>query len=160
MANRQIVLDQHPQGPLSPEHFRLTEVERPCPGDGEVLLKARYFSVDAGMRARMQGGTYLAPLTPGQVIPGVGLAEVVESRAAVLRPGDLVIAPMGWQEYAALPAEGVSRPPSLTPETHLLSVFGVPGLTAYFGMLECGQPNPGETVVVSAAAGAVGSIVS
>jgi NADPH-dependent curcumin reductase CurA len=159
MANRQIVLDRIPQGPLSPDHFRLTQGERPSPSDGEVLLKSRYVSLDAANRAWMQGATYRSALSAGQVMDGGALAEVVESRASNLSPGDLVFASMGWQDYAAVPAKGLAPLPKLEPETHLLSVYGVAGLTAYFGLLECGRPKAGETVVVSAAAGAVGSIV-
>jgi len=158
-ANRQIVLDQLPQGPLSPEHFRLTEAERPTPGEGEALLKIRYVSLDAANRAWMQGATYRSALNAGQVMAGGALAEVVEANGSDLKPGDLVFADTGWQEYAVLPVKRLARLPALEPMTHLLSVYGVAGLTAYFGLLECGQPKAGETVVVSAAAGSVGSIV-
>jgi hypothetical protein len=160
MTNRQIVLDRLPQGDrLAPGHFALAAGERPTPGDGEVLLKTRYISLDAANRAWMQGATYRAALAPGQVMAGGGLSEVVESRVDHLKPGDLVFADTGWQEYAALPGKNLRKLPDLKPETHLLSVYGVAGLTAYFGLLECGQPKAGETVVVSAAAGSVGSIV-
>lgn len=158
-ANRQIVLDQLPQGPLSPEHFRVTEAERPTPGEGEALLKIRYVSLDAANRAWMQGATYRSALSAGQVMAGGALAEVVEANGSDLKPGDLVFADTGWQEYAVLPAKRLAKLPALEPMTHLLSVYGVAGLTAYFGLLECGQPKAGETVVVSAAAGSVGSIV-
>ena len=158
-ANRQIVLDQLPQGPLSPEHFRLTEAERPTPGEGEALLKIRYVSLDAANRAWMQGATYRSALNAGQVMAGGALAEVVEANGSDLKPGDLVFADTGWQEYAVLPAKRLAKLPALEPMTHLLSVYGVAGLTAYFGLLECGRPKAGETVVVSAAAGSVGSIV-
>lgn len=158
-ANRQIVLDQLPQGPLSPEHFRLAESERPTPGEGEALLKIRYVSLDAANRAWMQGATYRSALNAGQVMAGGALAEVVEANGSDLKPGDLVFADTGWQEYAVLPAKRLAKLPALEPMTHLLSVYGVAGLTAYFGLLECGQPKAGETVVVSAAAGSVGSIV-
>ena len=158
-ANRQIVLDQLPQGPLSPEHFRLSEAERPTPGEGEALLKIRYVSLDAANRAWMQGATYRSALNAGQVMAGGALAEVVEANGSDLKPGDLVFADTGWQEYAVLPAKRLAKLPALEPMTHLLSVYGVAGLTAYFGLLECGQPKAGETVVVSAAAGSVGSIV-
>jgi NADPH-dependent curcumin reductase CurA len=84
---------------------------------------------------------------------------VVESNVGHLKPGDLVFADAGWQEYATLPGKHLSKLPDLKPETHLLSVYGIAGLTAYFGLLECGQPKAGDTVVVSAAAGSVGSIV-
>jgi NADPH-dependent curcumin reductase CurA len=159
MANRQIVLNELPQGKLSPDHFRLTEGETPSPGEGEVLVKTRYISLDAANRAWMQGATYRAALESGQVMAGGALAEVVESKAPGLAPGDLVFGDTGWQDYAVLPGKGLSKLPGLKPDTHLLSVYGVAGLTAYFGLLECGQPKAGETVVVSAAAGSVGSIV-
>ncbi|WP_374570294.1 NADP-dependent oxidoreductase [Phenylobacterium sp.] len=158
-SNRQIVLDSIPQGRLSPEHFRLEAAERPSPAEGELLLKARYISLDAANRAWMQGATYRSALTSGQVMAGGALAEVVESRAPGFSPGDLVFADMGWREYGAVPAKGLSKLPAMEPLTHLLSVYGVAGLTAYFGLLECGRPKAGETVVVSAAAGSVGSIV-
>jgi len=160
MTNRQIVLDRLPQADkLAAEHFALNAGERPTPGEGEVLLKTRYISLDAANRAWMQGATYRAALAPGQVMAGGGLAEVVESKAGHLKPGDLVFADTGWQEYAVLPGKHLHKLPDLKPETHLLSVYGVAGLTAYFGLLECGQPKASETVVVSAAAGSVGSIV-
>ncbi|WP_411288432.1 NADP-dependent oxidoreductase [Phenylobacterium sp.] len=159
-ANRQIVLDQLPQGDrLTAQHFRLTQGERPSPGEGEVLLRTRYISLDAANRAWMQGATYRSALNAGQVMAGGSLSEVVESNASHLAPGDLVFADTGWQDYAVLPAKRLAKLPALEPVTHLLSIYGIAGLTAYFGLLECGKPKAGETVVVSAAAGAVGSIV-
>lgn len=160
MTNRQILLDRLPGGErLAPEHFALHVGERPTPGDGEVLLKARYISLDAANRAWMQGATYRAALQGGQVMAGGGISEVVESNASGFAPGDVVFADAGWQEYAVLPARALTKLPDLKPETHLLSVYGIAGLTAYFGLLDCGQPTAGETVVVSAAAGSVGTIV-
>ena len=160
-ANRQIVLDRLPQGDkLGPEHFRLTaDAAQPAPGDGEVLLRTRYISLDAANRAWMQGATYRSALTSGQVMAGGALAEVVESNVGHLKPGDVVFADTGWQDYAVLLGKRLVKLPPLEPMTHLMSVFGVAGLTAYFGLLECGKPKAGETVVVSAAAGSVGSIV-
>src|SRR5687768_9217139 len=157
--NRQILLVEKPKDKLGSEHFRLTEGAVPSPKDGEVLLKTRYISLDAANRAWMQGATYRSALQGGQVMAGGGLSEVVQSNVGHLKPGDLVFADAGWQEYATLPGKHLSKLPDLKPETHLLSVYGIAGLTAYFGLLECGQPKPGETVVVSAAAGSVGSIV-
>ncbi|MGA2951873.1 MAG: NADP-dependent oxidoreductase [Caulobacteraceae bacterium] len=157
--NRQIVLAELPQGRLEPSHFSLQEGERPLPEDGQVLVKALYVSLDAANRAWMQGATYRSALKAGDVMAGGALAEVVESRAPGLAPGDLVFADTGWQEWAAVSARGLSPLPRLEPLTHLLSVFGVAGLTAYFGLLECGRPKAGETVVVSAAAGSVGTLV-
>jgi len=159
MANRQIVLDQLPRDRLSPDHFRLTEGPTPEPADGEVLVRTRYISLDAANRAWMQGATYRSALEAGTVMAGGALAEVVESRADHLKPGDFVFSDTGWQDFAVLPARRLAALPDLKPLTHLLSVYGVAGLTAYHGLLECGRPKPGETVVVSAAAGSVGSLV-
>ncbi len=159
-ANRQIVLDRLPGGEkLAAEHFKLVETPTPAPGDGEVLVRTRYISLDAANRAWMQGATYRSALEDGQVMAGGALAEVVESNASHLKPGDLIWADTGWQDYAVLPGKRLAKLPVMEPVTHLLSVYGVAGLTAYFGLLECGQPKAGETVVVSAAAGSVGSIV-
>jgi NADPH-dependent curcumin reductase CurA len=158
-TNRQIVLAELPQGKLGPQHFRIVEGQRPSAGDGEVLLRTRYVSLDAANRAWMQGATYRSALAAGDVMAGGALAEVVESRAPNLAVGDLVFADTGWQEWAALPAKRLRAIAPREPLTHLLSAYGVAGLTAYFGLLECGKPKAGETVVVSAAAGAVGSIV-
>ncbi len=160
MTHRQIVLQSLPQGDkLSLDHFALKLAPRPTAGPGEVLLQTRYVSLDAANRAWMQGATYRSALNSGQVMAGGGLAVVVVAHVPHLQAGDLVFADVGWQEYAVLPGKNLSKLPDLKPETHLLSVFGIAGLTAYFGLLSCGQPKPGETVVVSAAAGSVGSIV-
>ena len=158
-VNHQVILAEKPRGKLALENFQFAEAEVPSPTDGEVLVKARYVSLDAANRAWMQGVTYRAALGAGEVMAGGSLAEVVESRADHLSPGDLVFAETGWQEFAAVPAKHLAKLPKLEPLTHLLSVYGVTGLTAYFGLLRVGGPKPGETVVVSAAAGAVGSIV-
>jgi NADPH-dependent curcumin reductase CurA len=159
MTNRQIVLEQLPQGKLTAEHFRLAQAETPQPGEGEVLVRTRYISLDAANRAWMQGATYRAALAAGDVMAGGALAEVVESKTPNLAKGDLVFADTGWQDYAVLAGGSLAKLPDLKPVTHLLSVYGVAGLTTYFGLLECGQPKAGETVVVSAAAGSVGSLV-
>jgi NADPH-dependent curcumin reductase CurA len=157
--NRQIVLDQIPQGKLGREHFKLREAPLPKPGEGELLVRTRYFSLDAANRAWMSGATYRAALAAGQLMAGGALAEVMESRAPGFAPGDLVFADTGWQEHAILPARHLVKLQAAEPITYLLSVYGVAGLTAYFGLLECGKPKSGDTVVVSAAAGSVGMIV-
>src|SRR5437899_2910663 len=108
-ANRQILLDQIPQGKLAPEHFRLAEAQAPTPAEGQVLLRTRYISLDAANRAWMQGATYRSALSAGQVMAGGSLAEVVESRAPGLAPGDLVFADTGWQDYAVLPGKHLSK---------------------------------------------------
>ncbi|MDO9563765.1 MAG: NADP-dependent oxidoreductase, partial [Bradyrhizobium sp.] len=158
-VNRQILLVEKPTGKLGPEHFRLTEAAIPQPGDGEVLLKLRYISLDAANRAWMHGATYRAAVEANTVMAGGGIAEVVSSKDDSLKPGDIVFGDTGWQDYAAVPAKHLSKMPKLEPMTHLLSVYGIAGLTAYFGLLDIGKPKAGETVVVSAAAGSVGSIV-
>ena len=158
-TNRQIVLAELPHDKLAREHFALSEGAVPTPAHGELLLKTLYVSLDAANRAWMQGATYRSALKAGDVMAGGALAEVVESKAGGFSPGDLVFADTGWQDYAALPARHLTRLPRIEPLTHLLSVYGVAGLTAYFGLIECGRPKAGETVVVSAAAGSVGSLV-
>src|SRR5580698_6891874 len=158
-VNRQILLVEKPTGKLGPEHFKLAEAAIPEPKDGEALLRVRYISLDAANRAWMHGATYRAAVEANTVMAGGGIAEVVSSKAPGLVAGDIVFGDTGWQEYAAVPAKHLSKMPKLEPMTHLLSVYGIAGLTAYFGLLEVGKPREGETVVVSAAAGSVGSIV-
>lgn len=158
-VNRQILLIEKPKEKLGPEHFRLAESPIPEPKDGEALVKVRYISLDAANRAWMQGATYRAAVETDSVMPGGSVAEVVSSKAPGLASGDLVFADTGWQDYAVLPAKHLAKLPKVEPMTHLLSVYGIAGLTAYFGLLDIGKPRAGETVVVSAAAGSVGSIV-
>src|ERR1700757_1070526 len=157
--NRQILLTEKPTGKLGLEHFKLTSSARPLPRDGEVLLRVRYISLDAANRAWMHGATYRSAVEANTVMAGGAIAEVVESKTPGFAPGDLVFADTGWQDYAALPAKQLTKLPRIEPLSHLLSVFGIAGLTAYFGLLHVGKPKEGETVVVSAAAGSVGSIV-
>jgi hypothetical protein len=157
--NRQILLVEKPSGKLGPEHFKLVESTIPEPKDGEALLAVRYISLDAANRAWMHGATYRAAVEANTVMAGGGIAEVIASKAPGLAPGDIVFGDTGWQDYAAVPAKHLSKMPKIEPMTHLLSVYGIAGLTAYFGLLDVGKPKAGETVVVSAAAGSVGSIV-
>ncbi len=158
-VNRQILLVEKPSGKLAPEHFKLREGAIPEVRDGEALLRVRYISLDAANRAWMHGATYRAAVEPNAVMAGGGIAEVVSSKAPGLAPGDIVFGDTGWQDYAAVPAKHLSKMPKIEPMTHLLSIYGIAGLTAYFGLLDVGKPKAGETVVVSAAAGSVGSIV-
>ncbi len=158
-TNRQFVIDHLPKGKLGPEVFKLGEGPMPTAKDGEVLLRTRYISLDAANRAWMWGATYRSAVKQGDVMAGGALAEVIESRDPGFKPGDLVFADTGWQDYAALPAKHLQKLGKAEPMTYLMSVYGIAGLTAYFGLLECGQPKAGETVVVSAAAGSVGSLV-
>ncbi|MGO4450091.1 NADP-dependent oxidoreductase [Phyllobacterium sp. TAF24] len=158
-VNRQIILREKPVGKLQPNHFAMTENTIPQPADGEVLIRVRYISLDAANRAWMQGATYRAAVEPDSVMAGGGIAEVVTSKAPGFAPGDLVFADTGWQDYTVLSAKHLIKMPHIEPLTHLLSVYGIAGLTAYFGLLDVGKVQPGETVVVSAAAGSVGSLV-
>jgi NADPH-dependent curcumin reductase CurA len=155
---RQIVLERLPDGRLTTDCFRLEEAPRPSPAEGEVLLRVLYVTLDASNRAWMQGPTYRAALKAGELMYGRALAEVVESWAEGLAPGDLVFAETGWRDFAVMPARLVQKRERTQPLSHLLSVYGISGLTAYFGMLDIGRPKAGETVVVSAAAGAVGTL--
>lgn len=156
--NRQILVAALPEDHLGEHHFELRESERPKPASGEVLTRTLFLSLDPANRAWMQGATYRAPVKAGDVMAGFTLAEVVTPGDARLAAGTIVECESGWQEYAC------HSPSALTPITpraalsHHLSVLGITGLTAYFGLLEVGKPAPGETVVVSAAAGATGSV--
>lgn len=158
-TNRQWILAARPAGMVGPEHFTLREQPVPAPGKGEVLVRTRLLSLDPANRAWMSPApTYKAPVMPGDVMHGFALGEVVQSNAADLAPGDLVEGMLGWQDYAVMaPAEVTRRDARYRPEA-LMGVLGITGLTAYYGLREVGRPKSGETVLVSAAAGAVGSI--
>jgi NADPH-dependent curcumin reductase CurA len=156
--NRQILITSMPEDRLGEEHFELVVGERPVPGPEEVLCRTLYLSLDPANRAWMQGATYRSALQSGQVMSGFTLAEVVESNHPEFSPGDLVEGDGGWQEYFVQRGKHLTPRTRREPLTHLMSVFGVTGRTAHYGMAGIGKPQPGETVVVSAAAGATGSI--
>jgi NADPH-dependent curcumin reductase CurA len=160
-VNRQIVLASRPVGAPRPSDFALVEAPLSRPAEGEVLSRTIYLSLDPYMRGRMSGArSYARSVELGQVIVGGTVSEVVESRAGSLRPGDIVLGYDGWQEYAVASASALRKlDPQDAPISTALGVLGMPGLTAYVGLLDIGQPRSGETVVVSAAAGAVGSVV-
>lgn len=158
-VNRQIFLAALPNGKLSVQDFEMREAPIPTPKEGELLLRVRLVSLDAANRAWMQGETYRAALEAGNVMDGYGIAEVLDSNAIGFAPGDLVFTTTGWQDYIALPAGNVAKVERVDPLTHLLSAYGIAGRTAYHGLLSIGQPREGETVVVSAAAGSVGTFV-
>ncbi|MGD9864332.1 MAG: NADP-dependent oxidoreductase [Pseudodonghicola sp.] len=159
MKTREIAIAALPQGPLTPEHFALRETELPDPGPGEVLLRTILISIDAAARAWMQGATYRAPVRAGDAMPCYALCEVVESRSATLSPGNLVVGETVWCDHAVQPAAGLQKVPDVRPLTHLMSVYGIAGKTAFHGLIGVGRPIAGETVLVSAAAGAVGCYV-
>ncbi|MCR9240463.1 MAG: NADP-dependent oxidoreductase [Rhodobiaceae bacterium] len=159
-ANRQILLVETPKDKLGSEHFKMAETTVPTLSDeGTLLLRTHYISLDAANRAWMQGATYRDAVESGQVMAGGAIAEVIESKSSDFSAGDLVFADTGWQDYAVVPAKAAQKVPSMEPKTHLLSVYGVAGLTAYFGLLNCATPKAGETILVSAAAGSVGTLV-
>src|ERR1051325_10093299 len=132
-VNRQILLVEKPAGKLGPEHFSMAKGSIPEPKDGEALLRVRYISLDAANRAWMHGATYRAAVEANTVMAGGSIAEVVSSRAPGFAPGALVFGDTGWQDYAAVPARHLTGMPKMEPMTHLLSVYGIAGLTAYFG---------------------------
>lgn len=160
-TNHRIVLASRPEGRPTAEDFRLETAAIPEFGEGQVLLKIRYLSLDPYMRGRMSAAkSYAAPVEIGDVMEGGTVAEVVESRSANFLPGDLVLSYSGWQSYAVADVSSLRKlDPRQVSVTTALGVLGMPGFTAYSGLLTIGQPKEGETVVVAAATGPVGSAV-
>lgn len=158
--NRQLKLIARPVGLPKPSDFKLETSPVRQPGEGEVLVKVCYLSLDPAMRGWMrEGRSYIPPVELGAVMRAGGAGEVLESRDPAFRPGDFVVGMTGVQEHAVLPAAQLSRAdPGLAPLPTWLGALGMPGLTAYFGLTEVGALKDGDTVVVSAAAGAVGSV--
>ena len=161
MKNEKILLVNRPKGTLQKSDFRFEEAAVPELQNDQVLVKTIYLSVDPYMRGRMSDRkSYIPPFELNEVISGGVVGQVVESRSGELAEGDFVIGNLGWQRYNAVSdAEVRKLDPSLAPLTANLGVLGMTGLTAYFGLLDIGNPQEGETVVVSGAAGAVGTIV-
>jgi len=159
--NRRIVLAARPSGLPKGSDFRLEEAPIPRPEDGEVLLRIQYLSLDPYMRGRMNDAkSYAKPTAIGEVMEGGTVATVLESRHPDFKPGDTVLSYSGWQSHAvAKPAELRKLNPKEAPVTTALGVLGMPGFTAYVGLRNIGQPKAGETVVVAAATGPVGSAV-
>jgi NADPH-dependent curcumin reductase CurA len=157
--NTQIVLIERPTGKLQESHFKIRQGPMPAAGADQVVARNILLSQDAANRAWMQGATYREAVKPGDVMHGYALCEVVESNSSEFQPGDLVLGEAGWQQYAALDSAKLRRAPDHRPLTHLLSVLGIAGKTAYYGLLNVAGIESGETLLVSAAAGSVGSIV-
>lgn len=159
--NLRVLLAKRPQGAPTAEHFRFEETQLPEPSEGQVLLKILYLSLDPYMRGRMSDAkSYAKPVELGDVMEGGTVAEVVESRSEAFKPGDIVLSHSGWQSFAVADAKGLRKlDPATVPVTTALGIMGMPGFTAYSGLLTIGQPKPGETVAVAAASGAVGSAV-
>ena len=158
---RQFKLAARPVGMPKESDFSLVEAPMPVPGDGQVLVKTAYFSVDPYMRGRITGvKSYADPVNIGDVMVGSAVGRVVESKSSNFSTGDFVSGYWGWQEHAAVDARSLRKlDPKAAPVSAALGVLGMPGMTAYFGFLDICNPKPGETVVVSGAAGAVGSLV-
>lgn len=159
-TNRQIVLRRRPHGLVEPADAALVTAPAPRPADGEALLRTTYVGLDAAVRTWLndQPG-YLPPVALGEVIRAAGVGEVVESRCDAYRIGDIVTTLTGFQEYVIIRDDVFSTViPGESDQRAIMSVYGSSGATAYFGMTDIGRPRPGETVVVSAAAGATGSI--
>jgi NADPH-dependent curcumin reductase CurA len=160
--NRQWTLSRRPQGVVRAEDFGLVEGPAPTPSDGEVLVRSLFLSCDPTQRGWMAGDTYLPAIRIGEVIRAIAGGVVVESRHPGFKPGQLVTGMFGWQDWAIARPGTASAPAPVPPGVSLetaLSILGLTGITAYFGLLEVGRPQPGETVVVSGAAGATGSAV-
>lgn len=159
--NRQILLASRPRGEPTPDNFKLVETDIPEPGPGQMLLRTIYLSLDPYMRGRMNAGpSYAKPVEVGEVMEGRAVCEVVKSNLSLFTVNDLVVAGTGWQEYALSDGNGVQKiDRDLRPISYALGVLGMPGLTAYTGLLNIGKPQPGETLVVAASSGAVGSVV-
>ena len=158
---RRIVLASRPVGEPKPSDFRLEEFPVPAPGAGEVLLRTLWLSLDPYMRGRMSDApSYAAPVGIGEVMEAGTVSEVAASNNDKFAKGDIVLSRAGWQTHALSNGSGLRKlDPALAPVSTALGVLGMPGMTAYSGLLEIGQPKAGETVVVSAASGAVGSVV-
>ena len=159
--NQQFLLAARPNGEIQPTDFELQDVPLPVPGDDEVLVEVHYLAVEPAMKGWMEARVdYVAPLQIGDVMRGGGVGVVVQSNRAEFPEGTLVSGPFGWRRYFV--SDGTSVPLRAVPEgisaTAALNVLGITGLTAYFGMLDLGKPQAGQTVVVSGAAGATGSI--
>ena len=161
MPNRQIRLISRPRGLPAPDNFELAEAPIPSVADGQVLRRTLYLSLDPYMRGRMSDApSYAASVNLGDVMCGHTVSEVVESKHPAFRRGDVVAGYDGWQEYAVSGGKDLRAiDPGVVPITTAIGVLGMPGMTAYVGLVDIGQPKAGETVVVSAASGAVGSVV-
>lgn len=158
--NLQVILASRPAARAEESNFRLVESAVPAPGEGEVLVRVEWLSLDPYMRGRMnEGKSYAARVELGEVMVGGAVGSVVASRHPKFAPGEKVLGTLGWQRYALSDGKGlVKLPDPRLPETVWLGAAGMPGITAWMGLTQIASPRPGETVVVSAASGAVGSV--
>jgi hypothetical protein len=159
-VNRKIVLNARPVGAPTSQNFRLIEESVPVPADGQVLLRTLYLSLDPYMRGRMSDEpSYAPPVEVGEVMVGGTINIVVQSKNPAFHEGDIIAGRSGWQDYALSNGEGLIPLGNAPHPSYFLSVLGMPGFTAYSGLLKIGEPKPGDTVVVAGASGAVGSVV-
>lgn len=159
--NTQVLMKRHPQGMVVPEDFDIVEADMPRPGPGQALVKVHHLSLDPYMRPRMDPlRSYVEPLRPGELMPGGTVGEVIESQDPELPVGTWVACQLGWQAYGLVTKAGVRvLDPKAGPPSAALGVLGMTGVTAHYGLLKLTDPKPGETVVVTAASGAVGGVV-
>ena len=158
---KKFILKRRPSGEASTDNFELTEEKLSPVNDRDLLVKAKYFSVDPYMRNRMNNvESYIPPFELNAAISGDGIAEIVQTKSEQYQVGDLVAGVLPWQEYSIVNEKKVEKiiPETAIPPTSYLSILGLTGLTAYFGLLDIAEPESGETAVISAAAGSVGSI--
>lgn len=161
MKNKQVLLAARPTGAPKESDFNIVETEVRDPAAGEILLKSRFLSLDPYMRGRMnEGKSYAARVELGEVMVGSTVGEVVASQHPRFAIGETVVGMLGWQQYALSKGEGLMKvDPLAVPISAYLGAVGMPGVTAWYGLLDIGKPKAGETVVVAAASGAVGSVV-
>ncbi len=159
---REVRLKSRPEGMPKPENFEVAAVDLPDPAEGQALVRNLWMSVDPYMRGRMYDrASYVPPFQIGEALQGGAVGEIVASKDPKFKPGDLVESMLGWREAFVAPAAMLTKlPQENVPPQAYLGVLGMPGLTAYAGLLEIGQPKAGETVFVSGGAGAVGSLVA
>ncbi len=159
--NLQILLASRPTRWVEESNFKLNKAPIPVPGEGQVLIKVRWLSLDPYMRGRMDDKkSYARKVEIGEVMVGGTVGEIVESKNSKFKVGDVVVGYEGWQQYAMSDGSGLTKIPSIgIPESAWLGPVGMPGITAWYGLMKIGNPKDGETVVVSAASGAVGTVV-
>ena len=159
--NRKVLLASRPQGAVTEQNFRIVDAPMPQPADGEVLVRNEWLSLDPYMRGRMSDAkSYVPPAQLDEVMVGQTVGEVVDSRNPRVSVGDKVLTQLGWQSHGIANGADVTKVDARhVPASYYLGVLGMPGFTAWFGLFEIGQPKAGETIVVSAGSGALGSVV-
>ena len=158
--NKQFLLDARPVGVIKHSDFKLVESEMPSASEGEVLIQTLYLAVEPAMRGWMENRSdYVAPLNIGDVMRGNGVGRIISSQHPDYAEGDIVSGSFGWQEYLVSDGRDLNKVPANIPITSAMSLLGITGLTAYFGLLDVGEPKAGDVVLISGAAGATGSVV-